>query len=183
MTNVVPHEDDMQQILVPSSEFSLYQASERVIINASHFPTSTSPKKRRQKKRVQFQEEEVAALGSYCSVRKHSRLGCAVVTFESESLRDAVLLYFQHNYEEEVAAWQRSDIEVNVQQHVDKSTNDFGGTGLFVTWGRELEKMSPIPVQFLRERFDLAASRILLPSWKCCAPPPDEIPRSRFFQE
>eukprot|EP00928_Gymnodinium_smaydae_P097413 TRINITY_DN8822_c0_g4_i1.p1 TRINITY_DN8822_c0_g4~~TRINITY_DN8822_c0_g4_i1.p1 ORF type:complete len:211 (-),score=17.58 TRINITY_DN8822_c0_g4_i1:219-761(-) len=159
------------------------------IINASHFPTSTSAGSgsgaRQRRAKVEIREEAVLATGLHCSVRKHVRLGCAVVNFKTESMREAVMIYFLHNYEEEVAAWRRQqdDLAVTVQQHFDKSANEFDRTGLYVNWGREAEKASPIPVQFIRERFDHIVTTMLSLSRKNRAPPPDEVPLSRFFQE
>eukprot|EP00928_Gymnodinium_smaydae_P097410 TRINITY_DN8822_c0_g1_i3.p1 TRINITY_DN8822_c0_g1~~TRINITY_DN8822_c0_g1_i3.p1 ORF type:complete len:185 (-),score=24.66 TRINITY_DN8822_c0_g1_i3:235-789(-) len=181
-THGVPCEYDVQQVTSLRCQVSFDQAGERQvqIINASHFPTSTISNARTTPRRPKFvlREEEVSAEGLHCSVRKHARLGCAVVNFKSESLREAVKLYLQHNSEEEVAAWQRSDVALIVQAHFDKATNEYDRTGLYVTWGREAEKTLPIPVQFLRERFDLIVSNILMRSYS--APPPDEVPRSRF---
>eukprot|EP00928_Gymnodinium_smaydae_P097412 TRINITY_DN8822_c0_g3_i1.p1 TRINITY_DN8822_c0_g3~~TRINITY_DN8822_c0_g3_i1.p1 ORF type:complete len:199 (-),score=24.57 TRINITY_DN8822_c0_g3_i1:282-878(-) len=191
MANYVRHENGLHQFLFPPSHQG--QACENTvqIISASHFPTSTrtststrpSARTLPRRSKVQFQYEEVFAEGSLCSVRKHARLGCAVVNFESESLRDAVLLYFQTDAEKEVAAWQRDDLTMTAQKHFDKSTNEYDRTGLYIAWGREAEKTAPIPVQFIRERFDLIASKVSTLSCNNCAPTPGEVPRSRFFQE
>eukprot|EP00928_Gymnodinium_smaydae_P004767 TRINITY_DN11625_c0_g1_i1.p1 TRINITY_DN11625_c0_g1~~TRINITY_DN11625_c0_g1_i1.p1 ORF type:complete len:212 (-),score=24.22 TRINITY_DN11625_c0_g1_i1:290-853(-) len=187
MARVDRRADGMQQKFSPHSEFPTEQAcgSRIQIINASHFPTTTRLNSRTlgRRAKVQIREEEVLAAGSHCSVRKHVRLGCAVVIFQSESLCEDVMLYFQQNYKEEMAAWRRSDLALTVQQHFDKTSNDYDRLALYVNWGREVEKASPIPIQFLRERFDLIAAKVLSLDENSCAPPPDQVPRSRFFQE
>eukprot|EP00928_Gymnodinium_smaydae_P004768 TRINITY_DN11625_c0_g1_i2.p1 TRINITY_DN11625_c0_g1~~TRINITY_DN11625_c0_g1_i2.p1 ORF type:complete len:224 (-),score=18.78 TRINITY_DN11625_c0_g1_i2:331-915(-) len=187
MTSDGRHEDVEQRRFSARGESSSDQACESKvqIISASHFPTSARLNSRvlGRRAKVEIREEEVLAAGSHCSVRKHVRLGCAVVHFKSETLREAVMLYFQQNYKEEMAAWRRSDLAVTVQQHFDRTSNDYDRLGLYVNWGREMEKTSPIPVQFIRERFDHIVGTILSLGRKNCAPPPDQLPLSRFFQE
>lgn len=100
------------------------------------------------------------AKGTHCTVRKHSDMGCAVITFESEAIRDRVL---------ELAATktppgQRNNVDrpevrvkdftIQMRPHVDKRTEVEIKTNIFAAWGRQNEKKSPLPVPMIAETFD-----------------------------
>eukprot|EP00928_Gymnodinium_smaydae_P075693 TRINITY_DN58708_c0_g1_i1.p1 TRINITY_DN58708_c0_g1~~TRINITY_DN58708_c0_g1_i1.p1 ORF type:complete len:201 (-),score=26.24 TRINITY_DN58708_c0_g1_i1:271-873(-) len=145
-------------------------------------PQGTSGGRRSRARSRRFPEDEVSATGRYCSVRKHARLGCAVVHFETESLRDAVMHLFQRRGEQEIAKWQRSDLEVTVQHHFDKARNKFDRRALYVHWGLPGERLAPIPVQYITQSFDNIAFEVeSAQTLAQQAPTAEQVPRSRFF--
>lgn len=102
----------------------------------------------------------VEAKGAHCTVRKHSDMGCAVITFESEAIRDRVLELAASK----TPAGQRNNVDrpevrvkdftIQMRPHVDKRTEVETKTNIFAAWGRQNEKRSPLPVPMIAETFD-----------------------------
>jgi len=100
------------------------------------------------------------AKGAHCTVRKHSDMGCAVITFESEAIRDRVLELAalktpagQRNNEDRPEV-RVKDFTIQMRPHVDKRTEVEIKTNIFAAWGRQNEKRSPLPVPTIAEAFD-----------------------------
>eukprot|EP00928_Gymnodinium_smaydae_P074152 TRINITY_DN57217_c0_g1_i1.p1 TRINITY_DN57217_c0_g1~~TRINITY_DN57217_c0_g1_i1.p1 ORF type:complete len:211 (-),score=34.82 TRINITY_DN57217_c0_g1_i1:267-899(-) len=150
--------------------------------NAGVSSTSAAPatqKKSTRRRKTRVVENEVVANGRHCSVRKHARLGCAIVNLESEILREAVLYIFKTQGHGEGAAWQR-DVEMTVSRHVDKESSECDSTRLFVHWGLDSEREAPIPVELLAQRFDEMACEVLSRAQRTTAPSPERVPVPRF---
>ncbi|CAE8682885.1 unnamed protein product, partial [Polarella glacialis] len=89
------------------------------------------------------------AKGSHCEVKKHSEIGCAVVTMESESAREVVMKLAIHkraDREQDNEGKERrptisiGDVQVQLRSHVDKANKVEIKTDIFVAWGRQAEK-------------------------------------------
>mmetsp|Transcript_65946 Transcript_65946/g.127205 ORF Transcript_65946/g.127205 Transcript_65946/m.127205 type:complete len:420 (-) Transcript_65946:55-1314(-) len=100
------------------------------------------------------------AKGAHCTVRKHSDMGCAVITFESEAMRDRVLELAasktppgQRNNTDRPEV-RVNDFTIQMRPHVDKRTEVEIKTNIFAAWGRQNEKRSPLPVPTIAETFD-----------------------------
>mmetsp|Transcript_46711 Transcript_46711/g.85539 ORF Transcript_46711/g.85539 Transcript_46711/m.85539 type:complete len:399 (+) Transcript_46711:148-1344(+) len=84
--------------------------------------------------------------GRHCDVRKHSSMGCAIVTFEDPTVRDMVL--------KESLTATIGGIQVKLKPHFDKEAKENVPTDLFVGWGRQVEKATPLSESKLVEYFD-----------------------------
>eukprot|EP00928_Gymnodinium_smaydae_P010467 TRINITY_DN13951_c0_g1_i2.p1 TRINITY_DN13951_c0_g1~~TRINITY_DN13951_c0_g1_i2.p1 ORF type:complete len:198 (-),score=35.48 TRINITY_DN13951_c0_g1_i2:359-952(-) len=123
---------------------------------------------------------EIYFKGTHCTVRKHARLGCAVVEFESEVLQAAVLKVSETRGLGTESNWKIDPHEVLVRPHFDEHRNDFDRTSIFIHWGHKAEKVSPLPVEEVAHHFDLFALEIkvalemgLQPAWS------NEVPCSQ----
>jgi len=101
------------------------------------------------------------ARGAHCEAKKHSEMGCAVVTMESPAARDIVLSSLpakQVSGEEGQKGERREmtigDHTVHIRPHVDKARREEVKTDLFIAWGHKSEKLSPLPVSTIVEAFD-----------------------------
>eukprot|EP00927_Polykrikos_kofoidii_P077256 TRINITY_DN74214_c0_g1_i1.p1 TRINITY_DN74214_c0_g1~~TRINITY_DN74214_c0_g1_i1.p1 ORF type:complete len:742 (+),score=125.91 TRINITY_DN74214_c0_g1_i1:103-2226(+) len=88
----------------------------------------------------------VREVGKFCSVTKHSAMGCAVVTFSDERVRDAVLR------EGEQATIM--GVSVEIKAHKKAGSELEGPTNVFVAWGRKVERETPISESDLADYFD-----------------------------
>jgi len=79
--------------------------------------------------------QAVEKSGEFCSVRKHSSMGCAVVSFSCPEIRTAVLA-------EAGDIAEIRGIKVQLQAHKDKGKEVV--TDIFAAWGRKVEKASPL---------------------------------------
>lgn len=100
------------------------------------------------------------AKGAHCTVRKHSDMGCAVITFDSEAIRDRVLELAAtktppgQRSKEDRPEVRVKDFTIQIRPHVDKRTEVEIKTNIFAAWGRQNEKKSPLPVPMIAETFD-----------------------------
>lgn len=98
--------------------------------------------------------------GDHCEVKKHSEMGCAVVTLESVAARDAVMrLTMSRTPDPEDGREKRPEIsiedtKVQLRAHVDKSDKTEIMTDIFIAWGRKVEKVSPLPPEDIARAFD-----------------------------
>ncbi|CAK9014855.1 unnamed protein product [Durusdinium trenchii] len=102
-------------------------------------------------------KQPVEAKGTHCQVHKHSGMGCAVVSLEAAQHREAIM-----NYAEKTYGWSPlgklemdiADVKVQLKRHKDKSTGREVLTDIFVAWGHQQEKDSPLTVDEIAEFFD-----------------------------
>lgn len=114
----------------------------------------------------------VEAKGQHCEVRKHSDMGCAVVTMESEAAAQAVvasvppkMVTTEDGKTKERAEVQIGDHTVQMRKHFDKEKNQEVKTDIFVAWGHKSEKQSPLAASAIAEAFDkLYADAV--PAWR-----------------
>jgi len=84
--------------------------------------------------------------GRYTEVRKHSSIGCAVVTMQDVNIRQALL---NGGPQATIAG-----IRVKLKPHVDRDTQQEVMTDVFVGWGRQVEKATPLSEADLVSFFD-----------------------------
>jgi len=93
------------------------------------------------------------AKGVYCDVKKHSDMGCAVVMMESEAASDAVLEYGKKNLSSKGRPQVKiGDLMVDMRRH--PAEEGEARNGIFVAWGRKVEKTTPLPASSIAEAFD-----------------------------
>lgn len=112
-------------------------------------------------KRGRGSEESTQPLevkGTHCEVRKHTVMGCAVVTLESEAVRDAIMAMgvSEPGAEGRDARPKISinDVSVEMRPHTDKATQKPIVTDIFIAWGRQVEKQAPLAVSLIADAFD-----------------------------
>uniref|UniRef100_A0A7S0ZWU4 Uncharacterized protein n=1 Tax=Noctiluca scintillans TaxID=2966 RepID=A0A7S0ZWU4_NOCSC len=96
--------------------------------------------------------------GVSCEVRKHSGMGCAVVSMESSTSREALMNYIERNSPD------RSDgvapktdiagVQCQLRRHKDKNTHKEVLTDVFVAWGHRAEKETPLAVDDIVKAID-----------------------------
>jgi len=106
-------------------------------------------------------KQPLEAKGSHCEVKKHSEMGCAVVTMESAAARELVL---KHIAPKQVAGdegkkGERREITIGdhtaqMRVHIDKEKKEEVKTDLFIAWGHKSEKASPLAATTIVEAFD-----------------------------
>lgn len=109
------------------------------------------------------------AKGSHCDVKKHSDIGCAVVTMESQSAREVVMrlaiqqseaearnapLTDDHSGKERRPEIKIGDVKAQLRSHIDKATKGEFPNDIFVAWGRQAEKVSPLSPTVIASTFD-----------------------------
>lgn len=102
-------------------------------------------------------KQAIEAKGDHCEVRKHSSMGCCVVTMESGAAREVVMRHVEKqcgHVPGTKAKTQVGSVMVQVQRHQDKSTHTTVETDIFVAWGHRAEKESPLAVEDIAEAFD-----------------------------
>eukprot|EP00928_Gymnodinium_smaydae_P045100 TRINITY_DN30106_c0_g1_i1.p1 TRINITY_DN30106_c0_g1~~TRINITY_DN30106_c0_g1_i1.p1 ORF type:complete len:232 (+),score=44.46 TRINITY_DN30106_c0_g1_i1:94-696(+) len=122
---------------------------------------------------------ELLAVGTYCSVSKHARLGCAIATFETEKMQLEVLAQLQlHGRGDcEVTTHVFGDVAVTVKPHRDRDTQEYDRRSLFIHWGHSVEKNTPLPVQVIQERMENISREIVHSQSKLSmAPSPEVVP-------
>lgn len=125
----------------------------------------------------EFQKREAVkqpleAKGSHCEVRKHSEMGCAVVTMQSEMAREVVVKFGETKVSSSSSGrWKKTsstengakekrpeinigDVVVQYRPHVDKTAKTEVKTDIFAAWGRQAEKASPLAAASIAEAFD-----------------------------
>mmetsp|Transcript_61872 Transcript_61872/g.96067 ORF Transcript_61872/g.96067 Transcript_61872/m.96067 type:complete len:471 (-) Transcript_61872:161-1573(-) len=101
-------------------------------------------------------KQPLEADGISCNVKKHSGMGCAVITMNSGEIRDAVLMRARqrHNAKGDPFVVDISGIDVQVKPHTDKSTQREIKTDIFAAWGHQIEKNTPLEAQTIAVFFD-----------------------------
>lgn len=87
--------------------------------------------------------------GVFCEVRKHTDMGCAVVSMKSVTDRDAVLELGKRSLSEKG----RPQVEI-IGVTADMRPHAEGDTGIFVAWGHGKEKQTPLSATVIAEAFD-----------------------------
>eukprot|EP00928_Gymnodinium_smaydae_P090717 TRINITY_DN74476_c0_g1_i1.p1 TRINITY_DN74476_c0_g1~~TRINITY_DN74476_c0_g1_i1.p1 ORF type:complete len:215 (+),score=28.00 TRINITY_DN74476_c0_g1_i1:88-645(+) len=124
----------------------------------------------------------IFAKGTFCEIRKHDRLGCAIANFESADLQAAVLRFVDVRLPGERATWTIGAHEVTLKHHFDDQTNEFDSTGMFIFWGHKAEKLAPLHVKALAEQVDLLVQEVKASlEMGLQAPRADQLPSSRFL--
>jgi len=106
-------------------------------------------------------KQPLEAKGEHCEVKKHSEMGCAVVTMESEIAREAIIKYYvfprtvtSDDGKQGRAQIQIGDHTAQVRPHVDKDSKAEIKTDLFLAWGHKSEKLSPLSADSIAQAFD-----------------------------
>ena len=102
-------------------------------------------------------KQPVEAKGAHCQVHKHSGMGCAVVSLEQAATREAIMAYAEKTFGRSPAGkleMDIADVKVQLKRHTDKSTKREVVTDIFVAWGHQQEKDSPLTVDEIAEFFD-----------------------------
>ncbi|CAK0882764.1 unnamed protein product [Prorocentrum cordatum] len=84
--------------------------------------------------------------GKHVKVRKHTSMGCAVVTLESAHVRDRIL--------EGGSGAIINGIKVQMKPHFPRETKAEAPTEIFIAWGRQAEKRWPLGESVLAAYFD-----------------------------
>eukprot|EP00928_Gymnodinium_smaydae_P057028 TRINITY_DN40299_c0_g1_i1.p1 TRINITY_DN40299_c0_g1~~TRINITY_DN40299_c0_g1_i1.p1 ORF type:complete len:231 (-),score=18.64 TRINITY_DN40299_c0_g1_i1:235-927(-) len=90
-------------------------------------------------KKSNIRDEDVCSTGRYCSVRRHWRLACAVVSFASEAIQAAVLLCLREARSCENRPWWFGDMIATIRLHHDKRSGTFDNQSVFFEWSRAAE--------------------------------------------
>lgn len=112
------------------------------------------------KERREASKTPMEAKGNFCEVKKHSEMGCAVVSFMDQASRDAVMQLAENKGSEEKKDEKRalmkiSGVDVQLRAHFDKAKQEEIKTDIFVAWGRQQEKQHCLGVEFIAEAIDL----------------------------
>merc|ERR1719223_2219042 len=98
------------------------------------------------KERREASKTPQEAKGNFCEVKKHSDMGCAVVSFVDQASRDAVMRLAEtkgsaeEKKEEKRALMKISGVDVQLRAHFDKAKQEEIKTDIFVAWVRQQEK-------------------------------------------
>lgn len=84
--------------------------------------------------------------GENVTVRKHSSMGCAVVTMKDTRVREVLVKKYTE--------FTINGIKVQVKPHTEKETKADVPTDIFVAWGRQVEKTTPLSERELTKFFD-----------------------------
>jgi len=85
-------------------------------------------------------------VGENVTVRKHSSMGCAVISMRDPRVRDAILAAASET--------NISGMRVQMKPHHDKDTKAEVPTDIFVAWGHKEEKKNPLSERELAKHFD-----------------------------
>jgi len=112
------------------------------------------------KERREAIKQPLEALGRYCEVKKHSDMGCAVVSFKDQSARDSVMRLAgektkSENGNDDRPTMKISGVDVQFRRHIDKATDDEIQNDIFVAWGRKEEKKCQLAAETIAEAIDL----------------------------
>mmetsp|Transcript_2111 Transcript_2111/g.4817 ORF Transcript_2111/g.4817 Transcript_2111/m.4817 type:complete len:829 (+) Transcript_2111:84-2570(+) len=102
-------------------------------------------------------KQAVEEVGENVTVRKHSSMGCAVVTFRDTRVREAIISASDET--------NINGIRVQMKRHTDKDTKAEVMTDIFVAWGRQVEKTTPLSERVLVKHFDQKHIE-LVESWR-----------------
>jgi len=91
--------------------------------------------------------QAIEEVGEWVTVKKHSSMGCAVVSLRDPRVREAVLAELgQHAL--------IAGTPVQLKPHFDKDTKIEVMTDIFAAWGRQAEKTNPLPERELMKFFE-----------------------------
>jgi len=88
--------------------------------------------------------------GAHCVVKKHTSMGCAVISMNAVAVRQAIVAAFP----DKDAKVDIGGHQVSIKAHVDKETKQDIPTDIFAGWGHKAEKNDPLPEQALADFFD-----------------------------
>ncbi|CAE6929200.1 unnamed protein product [Symbiodinium natans] len=101
--------------------------------------------------------QPIETKGEICQVHKHSSMGCAVVSMQSAAMREAIMNFAEQRFGRNAngrVQMDIGDVKVQLKRHTDKQTKREVVTDIFVAWGHQQEKDSPLTVEDIAERFD-----------------------------
>jgi len=98
--------------------------------------------------------QATAHTGKHCQVRKHSSMGCAVVTLDSVELRQAIKMVFCGSPGAPVTKHDIGGHQSTIRPHADKESQVDIPTDVFIGWGRQTEKNDPLSEQVIADWFD-----------------------------
>lgn len=101
--------------------------------------------------------QAVEQVGEVVTVRKHSSMGCAVVSMTDVRVRQAIVA--------EGNECTINGLKVQIKPHHNKDTKEEVLTDLFVAWGRQVEKVSPLSEEKIAQYFDKKYKDIIA-GWK-----------------
>lgn len=101
--------------------------------------------------------QAVEQVGEVVTVRKHSSMGCAVVSMTDVRVRQAIVA--------EGNECTINSIKVQIKPHTNKETKEEVLTDLFVAWGRQAEKANPLSEEKIAKYFDTKHKEIVA-GWK-----------------
>lgn len=90
--------------------------------------------------------QSIEEVGDNVTVKKHSSMGCAVITLKDTRVREAILLLGNETI--------ISGIKVQMKPHTDKATGQDVPTDIFIAWGRQVEKTTPLSERDLLKHFE-----------------------------
>eukprot|EP00434_Breviolum_minutum_P007734 symbB.v1.2.006822.t1/scaffold379.1/size332124/4 len=102
-------------------------------------------------------EQDQHKVGEVVAVRKHSSMGCAVVSMTETRVRQAIVT--------EGNECTINGLKVQIKPHHNKETQEEVLTDLFVAWGRQVEKVNPLSEQMIAKYFDVKYKEIVA-GWK-----------------
>lgn len=121
--------------------------------------TQGKEKKSRSKKVEEEREKDfLYAQGTKCKVRKHTEIGCAVVTMESQGARDYILAHAEKTVPKEGKESRPfiniKDKVLQMRPYVDKDAQEHVLVDIFVAWGRQAEKLAPLLASTVADAID-----------------------------
>lgn len=102
-------------------------------------------------------KQPLEADGKSCQVKKHSGMGCAVITMPSGEIRDTVLMRARQRHKgvtPDPVVVEIAGIDVQVKPHTDKATKLEIKTDIFAAWGHQIEKQTPLEASSIATFFD-----------------------------
>jgi len=102
--------------------------------------------------------QAIEEVGEHVTVKKHSSMGCAVISLREPRVREAILA----DLGEKATI---SGIPVQLKRHFDKASGNEMMTDIFAAWGRQAEKTNPLPERDILKFFE-AKTLELLDGWR-----------------
>mmetsp|Transcript_64882 Transcript_64882/g.101134 ORF Transcript_64882/g.101134 Transcript_64882/m.101134 type:complete len:826 (-) Transcript_64882:100-2577(-) len=102
--------------------------------------------------------QAIEEVGEHVTVKKHSSMGCAVISLRDPRVREAML----------VMLGERTSVAgtpIQLKPHFDKDTKIEVVTDIFAAWGRQAEKNNPLPERELMKFFEGKHAEIVA-SWR-----------------
>mmetsp|Transcript_183271 Transcript_183271/g.581143 ORF Transcript_183271/g.581143 Transcript_183271/m.581143 type:complete len:669 (-) Transcript_183271:304-2310(-) len=95
----------------------------------------------------------VTAEGKHVGVRKHTSMGCAVVTVPAAWISAEIITKFPEPM--------IGKTKVNLRPHRDRETKELVANDIFAAWGHQAEKMSPLSAQELLKFFEIKHDEVV----------------------
>eukprot|EP00928_Gymnodinium_smaydae_P009328 TRINITY_DN13477_c1_g1_i2.p1 TRINITY_DN13477_c1_g1~~TRINITY_DN13477_c1_g1_i2.p1 ORF type:complete len:195 (+),score=23.95 TRINITY_DN13477_c1_g1_i2:94-678(+) len=167
------------QLFAETNGTTLQNALQRDFPMVQLFAETKGTTGKRSKK--MYPEKDIFAQGTFCQIRKHARIGCAIVHFVAKDLQAAVLKVFGIRSIGESAVRTIGGHEVMLRHHIDESTCKVDSFAIFIFWGHRAETRAPISVRALANHVDLFAKEIMAMKGVGVQPPrADQVPLPRF---